>query len=414
MKHLLLIALTILFGGIAQMQAQWVNVTPPAIANVRYLEAVDKNVAYVLSENPDERLQKTTDRGQQWTALNLPDWNSTDVMYWSGLFFTDANHGFIYGNWLVNGGVFMGGSESFTVFSTQDGGQTWLDRTPQVPDNGLQSLNTFHFFNPQQGFVTYITGLGYTLVMTTDNGGASWEVQDTLPYLNSSMHLNDDGSGIAVQHRDHPAGSEYAVYRISDFGKQWDFIGAPESDPDWSQHRIGLFHDGYYYLNNDVVFRWRQDPQGTGNQDDIQYIDLSRNGGQTWQEGFFSVTGKYANQFEPFQDAIWLSTWNDVLRTDFSAVSTQQPDLTKKPTLTVVPSPAIAGQISTLVLSDDVYAELPARLFASDGRLVQDFTLHFNHGKGHWRVPDQLAPGVYFVEVQLEGKKASVRLLVGG
>ncbi len=130
-KHLLFLFL--LGAATLPLAAQWANIKPAGAQHVWDLSVIDDHTAFTLAGDSVVLLYRTTDGGETWQAKPLPVWDSADPYYWQGIRFTDSQNGYLFGNWLVGGGVYNNGTESYLLFHTTDGGATWTDRTPQVP-----------------------------------------------------------------------------------------------------------------------------------------------------------------------------------------------------------------------------------------------------------------------------------------
>jgi hypothetical protein len=142
-------------GGLHWQQLAAVN------AYLHRIQFVNNQVGYVIGADASRAyFFKTTDAGTTWakTDLNTPSSN------WpNGIFFLNANTGFITGQDFFR--------------KTTDGGATWTDIMANTQDDFID----VQFKNDKEGYATANGGRYYKTV----NGGASW----TLQLAKSTDHL---------------------------------------------------------------------------------------------------------------------------------------------------------------------------------------------------------------------------------
>ena len=116
------------------------------------------------------------------------------------------------------------------VRRTDDGGATWVRRRtpfsdPQSPAEVVE-LTGLSFISRDEGWVV---GNHYDVIMHTDDGGSSWEVQrydvEKGGYL-GAVHFFDGKTGVAVG-----GGNKGAVLRTTDGGSSWRKAGIPADFP---------------------------------------------------------------------------------------------------------------------------------------------------------------------------------------
>lgn len=386
-------------------QAQWNSVKPSDIFEVHDANFISDTKGLLLtSDSLSTFLQITTNGGQNWTSKALPSWTSSDPMYWQGICFLDEQNGYVFGNWLVNGGVFAGGTESFVLYHTQNGGDTWEDRTPQAPTVGFANLNDIHFFNAQQGVLTYSTGLGYTLVHTTDDGGVSWQTQDTLRSWEVDWHLNPDGAGYAIRYNhDHQQNvNTYILYRIENYGKTWTLLGKPGDDPAWPQQRIGMWYDSRFFVNEQLGFRARI----TGGFNNIIHLDRTDDGGQSWQEDYFVNEVFPIQQLSVQNQTIWLQTWVDVFR---RSLTIGLDDPMQKQSILIYPSPLPAGGTLQVDLTEKWNGTVLCRIVGMDGKIHHQQQIEAEEGRFTVEMT-ALPPALYQLSVQYDAGRKAVAL----
>jgi photosystem II stability/assembly factor-like uncharacterized protein len=389
-----------LFASIfSNTHAQWVNITPLGVQSINNISVINDKQAVVLSNDSLPFLYYTNDGGMSWVTKNLPIWLDSDPMRIRSIQFLDAQHGFAYGDWLVNGGVYQGGTESFALYSTNDGGDTWTLLLPEIPTVGFINLNSLHFFNTLQGVYTAITGLGYALIKTTDDGGLTWQTRDTISSWDQSSHFKQDGLGYSVRYNYYS--KTYLLYKVTDFGKTWTSLGVAGTDANWPEQRKGLWFDQHLYINDLLVFRSRADLQNLGADDDLYYIDQSVDGGANWQEDFFESPIAPIQNLVVENEVVWLHTYRDLYRRDLS-VRTQDADA-KALVFKAFPNPAKSAskvQISTL---SQLEGAIDIQLFSVNGQLVSTQKSYLQAGNVTVALP-VLSAGSYEMRVVLGGE----------
>jgi photosystem II stability/assembly factor-like uncharacterized protein len=133
-------------------------------------------------------LARTADGGGTWESVATPISGSVRPHFWD-LSFVDRQAGWVVG-------------EEGSMFSTADGGMTWtrrstglddahsapkLERIPRaggsvVVDAGDRTpgftISAVRFIDRARGWVTgFYANLGRSLILRTDDGGASWRVE---------------------------------------------------------------------------------------------------------------------------------------------------------------------------------------------------------------------------------------------
>ncbi len=115
-------------------------------------------------------IYKSTDGGQSWTALNIPEGVVQNIAI-------DLTPGLLYA-------AAYDGLEDANVYTSADGGNTWKpdfpDSTALVPSVGMQVVRA----DPNAASTAYVLGTTDTNVVSkTTNGGATWTaVQVLVPY----------------------------------------------------------------------------------------------------------------------------------------------------------------------------------------------------------------------------------------
>jgi photosystem II stability/assembly factor-like uncharacterized protein len=126
--------------------------------------------------NPDYYYLRTTDGGENWTNIKIPD---PDKFTRLSYFFISPSQG-----WLITGGLPGAGQQLKKLYKTLDGGNSWdeISNTSIIPheSDGLPSsgyVSDLYFLNEKYGWLTESRG---QLFVTTD-GGKDWILVDKHP-----------------------------------------------------------------------------------------------------------------------------------------------------------------------------------------------------------------------------------------
>lgn len=403
MKKILLFYLAALCTSATPLQAQWTNITPANVQNLTALSVVDNQTAVVMTTDSLNPLRQTKDGGVSWQSLNMPVWSDSDPLYWQGVQFVSEQTGFLYGSWLIGGGLYAGGTENFILFKTTDGGNSWTPLAQPIPAEGFASISALHFFNANQGVVTLVTGLGYSLVKTSDDGGASWQTRDTLTYWNSAEHFTPDGNGVAIRYRhdfqNHT--NQFYLYTIADFGKTWTEVGVPGIGAAWLELRKGLWFDGILFVDDAVAYRIRTEQNALGQADNEHFLDKSTDGGTTWQENYFTTVQHNFQQLVLDQPNPWILTWEKLFRRSSSTATEALPN--QVPSMQIYPNPVLAGNTLELQTAGDYSGPSLLTFYTNDGKLVHHMSFTVYQGKITVKVP-ALPAGPYTLQLQALGK----------
>ncbi len=398
MKKFLLPLIGILCLCVNAAQAQWVNITPPDLSNAADLSVIDNKTAVLMSHDSVIQLYKTKNGGVNWESIPAPVWQDSDPILWQGAQFLDEQIGYVYGTWLVNGGVYApGGTENFAVFKTTDGGNNWTYLDQPVPSVGFVFITNIHFFDANKGVVTLVTGLSYSLIKTTDDGGITWQTRDTIRDWGNNYHFRPDGTGVILacvyDHHTAGGGCDNIAYKTADFGNTWEEVGPAGQGTEWPELRKGLWYESTLYVDDNLVFRVRRDVNGSLPEDDVYHLDKSVDAGITWQEDYFVNTWYPFHQLFLEWDTPWVTTWKSVFRLSVASIGTSEASQTES-LLQIAPNPS--GSESTMqIQADNLYNGLTqVSCFSSDGRLAYQGNVMLLAGKATINAP-LLPNGLY-------------------
>jgi len=160
----------------------------------RGVHAIDEKTAWILSSGPGDksRIFKTADAGAQWV---LQYTNQDPKGFFDAIAFWDAAQGIVLGD-PVDG--------EFVIMTTEDGGATWARQSgpPALPNEGaFAASNTCLVV---RGSATVWFGTGGARVFRSDDRGRTWTVAPTPIRHDSasagvfSLAFSDHQYGIAV------------------------------------------------------------------------------------------------------------------------------------------------------------------------------------------------------------------------
>ncbi|MCI0337261.1 MAG: YCF48-related protein [Acidobacteria bacterium] len=215
----------------------WTNKPMPNILSLHFIDA--KNGWAV---GKDATVLRTKDGGEQWSPLpgmeklvGLPVESSTYNYGFCDVFFLDANHGWMIGNFYGRARSNIGG-----LFVTSDGGSSWK-RIPLTLQTQYTSgrftpglLHSVNFTDLNTGSVTGEMSDGearFFFVLHTRDGGKTWE-QFRRPSraIHSTQFLNPS-NGWSAAFAPREGGAEAVIYdttlmRTDNGGMSWqnDFV----------------------------------------------------------------------------------------------------------------------------------------------------------------------------------------------
>ena len=150
------------------------SVTSEAL-DFRDIDAVDENIAYVLSigNGAASRIYQTVDGGATWT---LQFRNEDPKVFLDAMSFWDANHGIVVGD-SVEG--------KFYILTTGNGGRDWSRVPPDALPPALENEGAFAASGTNiavYGKSSAWIGLGAAArarVLRTTDGGRNWKISET-------------------------------------------------------------------------------------------------------------------------------------------------------------------------------------------------------------------------------------------
>jgi photosystem II stability/assembly factor-like uncharacterized protein len=258
------------------------------------IDFVNENIGWIGS---DDALLKTEDGGETWTSIPLDENIGFDLIdfidesvgwginvYWDSIEkrvdliitksidggqiwtiqkkLTDCGVGALHA---VNDTVVYVVGEG-DIFRTLDGGSNWINISPNLTDNTLESV---WFVNSEVGMITGNSNLGQGLILKTFDSGNAWD-EIIVPEFEDiyDLQLINDSTG---------------YFLAADSNERY-FCATTDTCSSWT---IKLKSDypikDYFCLNETTVFAIVEDSLST-------YIMKSLDGGDSWEkiEEFFN------------------------------------------------------------------------------------------------------------------------------
>jgi photosystem II stability/assembly factor-like uncharacterized protein len=233
-------------------------------ASLRGVWAVNEQV--VWASGSKGTYLKTTDGGVTWTAAVVPGADALDFRDVQGI---DANSAYL---------LSIGNGESSRVYKTTDGGAHWTLSLQNPDAKGF--FDQMAFWNPRHGILAGDQVDGQMVVMSTEDGGASWQRQKMPPALPGEGAFAASGTGITVLgDRDvwiGTGGKDAArVYHSGDAGRTWTVAATPIRADSAS---AGIFSVAFSDLQHGIAVGgdYSKPTEEAGN------IAITADGGKTW------------------------------------------------------------------------------------------------------------------------------------
>lgn len=232
----------------------WFAQTSGTSKNLRNVQFISELEGWAVSDDPDLLLH-TEDGGGTWSSVYTEDAGNNGLMdpySYCGIYFTDAQHGFV--------GTHNG--YAYTV----DGGVTWAEKNiaTEIGLGGDFNTSSVYFVNADTGWLAGDDGL----IAITRDGGATWEKQNwkydedrvTDANLSCIYYVNDTTGWIG--------GAGGVIISTTDAGETWTLQSTPD---DYTVRDID-------FVNADTGFAVSTYENGNS----YRSLLKTENGGDTW------------------------------------------------------------------------------------------------------------------------------------
>ncbi len=263
MKQLAIIIL-IFSAVVSTAQAQWTKQTINTDAAFRGLSAVNDKICWVSGTKG--MVGRTIDGGKNWEALEVPDAVKLDFRDIEAF---SANVAYI---------LSIGDGENSRIYKTTDGGKNW--KLQFQNKNPKAFFDAFAFWDEQHGIAMSDSVDGKFVLISTDNGGASWN--ELKPEKIPAAKPNEGGfaaSGTCIITKRKSdvwmVTGKARVLHSSDRGKNWDVTEAPILT---GIDSAGIFSIDFKDNKNGIIvggdYREPKQPGKT--------VAVTSDGGKTW------------------------------------------------------------------------------------------------------------------------------------
>jgi outer membrane protein OmpA-like peptidoglycan-associated protein len=208
----------------------------------------------------------STDFGATWVDRAVPQ--STDYQggnafdCWVGI--TSSSDG------MYLAAIDNGCSDGGNIFTSSDGGATWVDRSAGFGQGSMSNLVWNNIASSNDGMHLVATNGNYPgYVYFSGDGGATWNQCTTLPPVSlvGGLASNSDGSRVfaipALSDWHYSPGAPRDVFMTTDFGKTWTNVGPGLSDA-WTSvatnydgsHIAVASSGGFIHVSSDFGATW--------------------------------------------------------------------------------------------------------------------------------------------------------------
>ena len=268
-----------------QAAPSWTSQTSGVTARLRGVSAVNDRSVWASGANGT--ILRTTDGGEHWLKLTVP----ADA---AALDFRDID---AIGDRTAYA-LSIGNGTASRIYKTVDAGATWTLQFTNTDEKAF--FDAMAFWDANRGVAFSDSVDTRLIVLTTGNGGRSWELVDQKglpPALAGEGAYAASGTNVAVNGTQHVwiATSSGRVLRSSDGGRSWSVAPTPLA----TGPSAGPFSIAFRDPTHGIVVGgdYRQEAAAADN------AAMSTDGGRTWQlmkglSGFRSVV-----QYVPRQNA---------------------------------------------------------------------------------------------------------------
>jgi photosystem II stability/assembly factor-like uncharacterized protein len=267
MRSVLFLVVNILF--LSPVVAQWQPQVVHTDASFRAVSAASTDVVWIGGTKGT--FVHTADGGNSWQTGTVPDAEACD--------FRDVQAVDAKTAYLMSAGPAEKGQAR--IYKTTDGGTSWtLQYQTQQPGVFFDGMA---FWDSQHGIVFSDPVDGKWVILTTDNGGISWQPVPAAalpPMQPNEAAFAASGTSIVTQGKQSVwiasgGGTAGRVFRSTDRGKSWSVHTTPLP----AGEATGLFGMQFFTGKTGMVVggNYKQEKQAGPN------AAVTRDGGQTWQ-----------------------------------------------------------------------------------------------------------------------------------
>ena len=254
---------------------------------------------YTSSDSGKTWIERTNSGQRNWTAIaSSSDGMRLAAVVNSGNIFTSTDGGL---TWIENEGpispdlqggngskcwtsissssdgtklaiVDDGCSDGGDIYTSSDGGETWIDRSHNFDGGSITDLRWSSIASSYDGQHLAAVAIDTNYVYLSNDQGATWRMSGGVdgPISLSRVVSNSDGSNIAVvtttadgMYDGISPGNTSTIYTSQDFVQNWNYLG-PDVIDRWTSismsldgsHIASVSNNGYIYLSTDFGTTW--------------------------------------------------------------------------------------------------------------------------------------------------------------
>ncbi|MDX6386185.1 MAG: hypothetical protein QOK48_3758 [Blastocatellia bacterium] len=244
----------------------WTVQTSGVSARLRGVSAVNERVAW--SSGSGSTVLRTADGGSTWQKLRV----TSDQLDFRDIDAVDARTAYV---------LSIGNGPASRIYKTTDAGVTWTLQFQS--DDPKAFYDAMSFWDAQHGIVFGDSIDGQFCILTTENGGSSWNrvpASSLPPAIENEGAFAASGTNIAVFGRSYAwigtgAGAKARVLRTSDRGRTWKISETPLL----AGPSAGIFSVAFRDRNHGVVVGgdYKKESEAVDN------LAVTEDGGATWK-----------------------------------------------------------------------------------------------------------------------------------
>ncbi|KGN37885.1 WD40/YVTN/BNR-like repeat-containing protein [Knoellia subterranea] len=256
-------------AGPASSELAWDVTTVDADQSFRGLDALDRSTAWVTGASLSggaAKVYRTTDGGTAWKDVSPPET--------TGLNFRDVEAE----SASVATVLAIGEGEASRIYRTTDGGATWTETFRNTESTAFFNCMAF-YPGGKRGLAVSDPVDGTFRIISTEDGGQSWEVLPTAGMPDSTGEANFSASGecLTISGRDAwfgSGGAKARVFHSRDHGLTWTATdsGIPAGEA------AGVFGLAFSDPRHGVAVGGDFADAADG----VDAVSVTRDGGRTW------------------------------------------------------------------------------------------------------------------------------------
>lgn len=385
------------------LHAQWAEVTPRVFWKFQHISVVAADTAFVVAKNTSSKpvLCKTFNGGKHWKMTPIAAIDDYLIGSIDGVVFTDTSHGFLLCSYAITT-PYLG--RTTLLLRTADGGDNWTE--VPLPDSLTKGriLTGLAFPDPKNGVLLSEPQLYMTFVYTTNDGGLTWDMTQTVtgqPYL-----LKMYAGGAGIMHHD---GGLYDVWETQDYGRNWTLLPKSQVEANRPLYRQDFWDRNMFYISETA--KYRKTTRFVGSTF-IFYdlIEYSEDDGQSWAAPAKHIYNAFLQTTVRKGNSCWFLYENQIYRHTFAGPFDTPRE--ERGVLELTPNPIPAGEMVRLQEPRKSTGEAEIRILElATGRELYREIVFSGEGRVVFQTP-RAVPGFYLVQFYFGGDLRAAGKLV--